>query len=72
MAEIITPEMAEIREAIIRTVETRNALKSEMEAWYNDYRGKPFPKKAQMEATDVRLSELDSAYKTLWDRHNAT
>jgi len=69
MSEIITNEMAEIRTLIAETVAKRNALKVEMEHWYESS-SKRFPSTNELITVDSTLSELDSHYKRLWDYHN--
>lgn len=70
MTEIITNEMAEIRTLIVETVAKRNALKLEMEHWYES-NSKRFPNTNDLITVDSTLSELDSHYKRLWDYHNS-
>lgn len=70
MTEIITSEMAEIRTLIAETVAKRNALKLEMEHWYES-NSKRFPNTNELITVDSTLSELDSHYKRLWDYHNS-
>lgn len=69
MQEIITTEMEEIRRLIVETVAKRNALKLEMEHWYES-NSKRFPNTNELITVDSTLSELDSHYKRLWDYHN--
>lgn len=71
MTEIITNEMTEIRNLIIETVLKRNALKKEMEEWYETNNNKRFTRTSELITLDATLSELDSHYKRLWDYHNA-
>jgi len=68
--EIITPEMMQIKTMIIETFAQREAIKNEMESWYNTYPGNHFPKMTELVVTDATLSRLDSFYKQLWDYHN--
>ena len=68
--QIITPEMHEIKSMIIQTVQTRNQIKNEMEAWYEENPNKHFPKMQNLILADSTLSKLDSHYKKLWDFHN--
>jgi phage tail tape-measure protein len=70
MQEIITPEMQELKLLIARTVAKRNALKSEMETWYEVHTGERFTRMTDLMLVDGILSELDSRYKVLWDYHN--
>lgn len=71
MNEIITNEMVEIRNLIIETVAKRNALKLEMEQWYES-NSKRFHRTNELITVDSTLSELDSHYKRLWDYHNGS
>jgi len=71
MTEIITKEMHEIRGLIAQTVAKRNALKAEMQEWYDRFPNERFGKFKDLIAVDGVLSQLDSHYKQLWDFHNA-
>jgi uncharacterized protein len=71
MNEIITKEMSEVRQLIAKTVAKRNALKVEMQEWYDRFPNERFGKLKDLIATDGVLSQLDSHYKQLWDFHNA-
>jgi len=68
--QVITPEMHEIKSMIIQTVQTRNQLKEQMQAWYDKYPKKHFPKMQELILADATLSKLDLHYKKLWDFHN--
>jgi len=68
--QTITPEMHEIKCMIIQTVQTRNRIKEDMEAWYGKNPNKHFPKMRELILADSTLSELDLHYKKLWDFHN--
>jgi hypothetical protein len=70
--EVITPEMEQIRGMIIETVRQREAIKKEMELWYDENPGRHFPRMQQLIVTDATLSKLDTFYKQLWDYHNAS
>jgi hypothetical protein len=70
MSEIVTNEMEEIRHLIALTVVKRNALKIEMEHWYETH-SERFYRTNELITVDSTLSELDSHYKRLWDYHNA-
>lgn len=70
MTEIVTSEMAEIRTLIAETVAKRNALKLEMEHWYESH-SQRFNRTNELITVDSTLSELDSHYKRLWDYHNS-
>ena len=71
MAEIITEEMNQVKMLIANTVATRNALKDEMQEWYERFPTQRFVKLDNLIMIDSMLSELDSNYKRLWDFHNA-
>ena len=71
MTEIITKEMDEIRKLIAETVAKREALKAEMQEWYERFPNERFEKFKDLIATDGVLSQLDTHYKLLWDFHNA-
>lgn len=68
--QTITPEMHEIKSMIIQTVQTRNNIKEEMQAWYDKNPNKHFPRMQELILADSTLSKLDSHYKKLWDFHN--
>jgi hypothetical protein len=63
--------MEEIRSMIAETVAKRNALKAEMQEWYDRFPNERFEKFKDLIATDSVLSQLDTHYKQLWDFHNA-
>ncbi|WP_353573054.1 DUF364 domain-containing protein [Candidatus Albibeggiatoa sp. nov. BB20] len=70
--DLRTVELSDLKSQIADTVVQRDRLKVEMEQWYQRglYR---FPKLAELELIDQRLSELDAHYKRLWDaRHFPT
>ncbi|MDD5052973.1 MAG: hypothetical protein PHO27_09620 [Sulfuricurvum sp.] len=69
MNEILTSEMHEIRRLIVETVAKRNALKIEMQQWYES-NSKRFTRANELITIDSTLSALDSHYKRLWDYHN--
>ncbi len=69
--EVVTEEMQQIRNMIIRTVSQREALKSEMQEWYERFPGTRFGKLDKLANIDAMLSQLDSNYKRLWDYYNA-
>lgn len=71
MTEIITKEMGEVRTLIAETVAKRNALKAEMQEWYERFPNERFARLKDLIATDGVLSALDTHYKQLWDFHNA-
>jgi hypothetical protein len=70
MNEIITEEMYQIKMLIANTVAQRNALKEEMQEWYERFPTERFRKLDNLITIDGMLSELDSNYKRLWDFHN--
>ena len=69
-SEIITPEMSEIKSMIADTALQRNALKMEMESWYEGHPKEHFPSMKDLIIIDSTLSKLDSFYKRLWDYNN--
>ena len=71
MTEIITREMHEIRRLIAETVAKREALKIEMQEWYERFPNERFGRMRDLIAVDGVLSQLDTHYKQLWDFHNA-
>ena len=71
MNQIITPEMKEIKYLILQTVMQRNALKNEMQEWYEKHPRESFPNMNNLILVDATLSKLDSSYKNLWDYNNA-
>lgn len=70
MTEIITDEMHQLKQLIIKTVSKRKTLKDEMSQWYEKNPGERFVKLDNLITIDNMLSELDSNYKRLWDFHN--
>jgi len=70
--EVITHEMSEIKSMIINTVLQRDALKVEMETWYNEHPSEHFPSMSELVVIDSTLSKLDSFYKKLWDYNNTS
>jgi hypothetical protein len=70
MSEVVTNEMEQIRNMIAHTVARRNALKEEMQDWYERFPDARFSKLKDLIAIDNVLSELDTHYKKLWDFHN--
>lgn len=69
MKENITAEMEEIRRLIVETVAKRNALKLDMEQWYQT-NNEHYDQANELITVDSTLSQLDSHYKRLWDYHN--
>lgn len=70
MTEIINSEMHQIKIMIAQTVAKRDALKSEMQSWYDSFPNKRFTKLQDLFLLDTTLSQLDSQYKRLWDFYN--
>lgn len=70
MAEVINEEMHQIKLMIVQTVAKREALKIEMNEWYERFPSEKFAKLTDLNLTDGVLSELDSHYKRLWDFNN--
>jgi hypothetical protein len=68
--EVITPEMSEIKSMIANTFTQRNAIKMEMQRWYDEHPKENFPNMKRLIMIDSTLSELDSSYKRLWDYNN--
>ncbi|MFO1368923.1 MAG: hypothetical protein U1F46_08005 [Marinagarivorans sp.] len=56
-----------LKQQIAHTYAKRAQLKAEMEAWYQAGKGLRFPKRLELESIDRYLSQLDTAYKRLWD-----
>lgn len=71
MNEIITEEMKQIKMLIANTIAQRNAIKDEMQEWYERFPAERFAKLDNLIAIDGMLSDLDSHYKRLWDFHNS-
>ena len=69
MKENITAEMEEIRRLIVETVAKRNAIKLDMEQWYQN-NNERYDRTNELMTVDSTLSQLDSHYKRLWDYHN--
>ena len=70
MTEIITDEMLQLKQLIMKTVSKRETLKDEMSEWYARFPNERFAKLDNLIVIDSMLSELDSNYKRLWDFHN--
>jgi hypothetical protein len=62
--------MATVKARIAETHARRNALKAEMEAWYQAGNGKRFHKLEHLTAIDAELSALDACFKRMWDARN--
>ncbi len=56
-----------LKQQIAHTYAKRAQLKAEMEAWYQAGKGLRFPNRLELESIDRYLSQLDTAYKRLWD-----
>ena len=59
--------LAQLKSDIKATFERREKLKLKMEAWYAQGNTSRFPKRDKLAQTDAQLSQLDTAYKRLWD-----
>jgi uncharacterized protein len=59
--------LSQLKQAIAVTAAQRTQLKAAMEKWYTEGTGARFPARRELEATDNYLSQLDTAYKRLWD-----
>lgn len=70
MSEIITDEMSQVKMMIAQTVAKREALKSEMQEWYERFPNQHFARLKDLIVIDSVLSELDTHYKHLWDFNN--
>lgn len=70
MTEIITEEMLQLKQLIMKTISKRESLKDEMTEWYTRFPNEKFAKLDNLIVIDSMLSELDSNYKRLWDFHN--
>ena len=68
--EVVTEEMQQVRHMIANTVAKREALKAEMQEWYERSSNERFSKIKDIIAIDNVLCELDTHYKTMWDFHN--
>jgi uncharacterized protein (DUF4213/DUF364 family) len=60
-------EMERLKAEISEVARQRQYLKEEMDAWYAGTRQGSFPRRAELEQLDNRLSALDTRYKRLWD-----
>jgi len=70
MREIITEEMHQLKQLIMKTIAKREALKNEMTEWYTRFPNERYTKMDNLIVIDSMLSELDSNYRRLWDFHN--
>ena len=68
--QTITPEMEVLRSQIVTVVTRRDLLKERVETWFEDNPGRPCPHLGELDQVDSELSQLDSAYKSLWDQYN--
>ena len=57
-----------LKRKIAETYAEKERLTQAMEHWYNDGNSKRFPQYDSLNDANTRLSRMDSAYKTLWDR----
>jgi len=55
------------RQLIARTVQEKDGLQQAMEHWYGAGNRQRFPGHPRLEQANVRLSRLDTCFKTLWD-----
>lgn len=62
--------MQEIKTLIAKVFAKRDALKKEMQIWYETHTGERFDRSSDLMLVDGMLSELDMRYKALWDYHN--
>lgn len=59
--------LAWLKRRIADTYTEKDRLTQSMEQWYSKGQSKRFPRFAELQDLNVRLSRMDSAYKTLWD-----
>lgn len=57
------------RQLIARTVQEKESLKRDMTSWYDAGNSQRFPDYDRLEASNTRLSRLDTCFKRLWDEH---
>ncbi|MFZ4702145.1 MAG: Rossmann-like domain-containing protein [Candidatus Methylumidiphilus sp.] len=55
------------KQLIAQTAAAKEALTRAMDAWYERGETRRFPRYAELETTNRRLSRLDTCYKRLWD-----
>lgn len=67
VADLGAGDMERLKAEIAELARQRQYLKEEMEAWYGGTRQGSFPRRAELEQLDARLSALDARYKRLWD-----
>jgi len=60
-----------LKQQIAECAGEKNRLSVEMENWYAAGNSSRFPKYQLLEQVNVRLSQLDSSYKPLWDNYPA-
>ncbi len=70
VANISAQRLEYLKQQISVTAEQRSSLKDEMDLWFQQGKGARFPKRDELEAIDTKLSQLDTAYKRLWDANN--
>lgn len=70
----LTPDtsLAWLRAHIAACAAEKHALSAAMDDWYSAGNSRRFPNYPLLEATNIRLSRLDSSYKPLWDQQNKT
>ena len=56
-----------LKRLIAGTYAEKERLTFAMEQWYSNGNGKRFPRYAELQDINTRLSRMDSAYKMLWD-----
>ena len=67
VANIAHERLQRLKNQISETVTLRDQLKQEMDDWYKNGNTSRFTQWKLLEATDAKLSELDTANKRLWD-----
>lgn len=67
VADVSGARCQDLKHSIANTVKKRDLLKQQMESWYARGERGRFPDYLQLDQVDRELSELDIAYKRLWD-----
>ncbi|SMF28412.1 hypothetical protein SAMN02745866_01824 [Alteromonadaceae bacterium Bs31] len=67
LANLSASRLKGLKKEIAKVAEARSVLKRDMDAWYQKGQAGRFSHFAELEAADLRLSQLDTAYKRLWD-----
>jgi hypothetical protein len=65
--DLSLPYLDLLRQRIAGMAGRREALKMDMEAWFDQNPQKVFPRMAELADVDARLSHLDSCFKRQWD-----